>query len=41
VTIRLAEKARAAELLSGVDLGETEETTLTLRPWKPLIIELQ
>jgi hypothetical protein len=41
VTIRFGEKTRAAELLSGLDLGETEETTLTLRPWKPLILELQ
>jgi hypothetical protein len=39
--VRSGEEARAAELLSGLDLGETDETTLTLRPWKPLIIELQ
>jgi hypothetical protein len=41
VTARFGEKTRATELLSGLDLGETEETTLTLRPWKPLILELQ
>ena len=41
VTVRFGGKTRATELLSGLDLGETEEATLTLRPWKPLILELR
>jgi hypothetical protein len=41
VTVRFGKKVRAAELLSGRDLGETEEATLTLGPWKPLILELR
>jgi hypothetical protein len=41
VTVGFRSSMRAAELLSERDLGEPDQVTLTLDPWKPLILELR